>query len=59
MHINKLVEDSDPLFAAPELNERPQGKAQSIFVMLAQSLYQRKTAGNRVKFRASFLADLL
>ena len=49
MHINKLVEDSDPLFAAPELNERPQGKAQSIFVMLAQSLYQRKTAGNRVK----------
>ena len=59
MDINKLVEDSDPLIAAPELNEGPQGKVQSIFIMLAQSLYQRKTAGNRVKYRASFLADLL
>ena len=57
--IKKILENSDPLIAAPELNERPEGKLQDIFIMLAQSLYQRKTARNRVKCRASFLAHLL
>ena len=57
--IKKILENSDPLIAAPELNERPEGKLQDIFIMLAQSLYQRKTERNRVKCRASFLAHLL
>ena len=38
MDIIKLMEDADPLIAAPELNERFQGKVQNIFVVLAQSI---------------------
>ena len=40
MDIIKLMEDADPLIAAPELNERFQGKVQNIFVVLAQSIDQ-------------------
>ena len=58
MDMIKLLEDSDPLIAAPELNERLQGKVQNIF-MLAQSLDQRKTKANTVKCQANFLAHLL
>ena len=59
MDIKKLLEDSDPLITAPGRNGRPQGEVKNILIMLAQSLDQRKTAGNRVKCRASFLAHLL
>ena len=38
MDKKKLLEDSDPLIAAPELNERPQRKVHNIFLMPAQSL---------------------
>ena len=55
----KIIGRPDPLIPAPELNERPQGKVQNIFIMLAQSLDQRKTVRNRVKCRASFLGRLL
>ena len=41
MDIIKLLEDSDSLIVAPELNERLQEKVQNIFIMLAQSLDQR------------------
>ena len=57
--IIKLLEDSDSLIAAPELNERLQEKVQNIFIMLAQSLDQRKTAENTVKCQANFLVRLL
>ena len=43
------MEDSDPLIAAPEVNETLQGNVQTSFIMLAQSLDQRKAAGDRVK----------
>ena len=55
----KIIGRPDPLIPAPELNERPQGKVQNIFIMLDKSLNQRKTVRNRVKCRASFLARLL
>ena len=55
----KLLEDSDPLNVATELNERLQGKVENIFIMLAQSLDQRKTAGNTEKCQVDFLAHLL
>ena len=55
----KIIGRPDPLIPAPELNEKPQGKVQNIFIMLAQSLDQRKTVRNRVKCWASFLARLL
>ena len=55
----KNIGRPDPLIPAPELNERPRGKLQNIFVMTAQSLDQRKTVRNRVKCRANFLARLL
>ena len=38
MDKERLLEDSDPLIAAPELNERPQRKVHNIFIMLPQSL---------------------
>ena len=59
MYIIKLLEDSDSLIVAPELNERLQEKVQNIFIMLAQSLDQRKTAENIVKCQANFLVRLL
>ena len=59
MYIIKLLEDSDSLIVAPELNERLQEKVQNIFIMLAQSLDQRKTAENTVKCQANFLVRLL
>ena len=59
MDIIKLLEDSDPLIAAAELDERLPGQVQNIFIMVAQSLDQRKTAGNTVKCQANFLARLL
>ena len=48
MDIKKLLEDSD-LIAAPEVNKRLQGKVQASLIMPAQTLEQRKTAGDRVK----------
>ena len=54
MDIIKLLEDPDPLIAAAELNESLLGKVQNIFIMVAQSLDQRKTAGNTVKCQANF-----
>ena len=59
MDIKKLLEDFDQLIAAPKLNERLQGKVRNIFIMLFQSLDQRKNAGKTVKCQASFLAHLL
>ena len=44
---------------APVLNERLQGKVQNIFIVLARTLDQRKTAGYTVKCQANFLAHLL
>ena len=44
--ITKLLEDSDPLIAATELNEKLPEKVQNVFIMAAQSLDQRKNAGN-------------
>ena len=58
MDIIKLLEDPDPLIAAAELNESLLGKVQNIFIMVAQSLDQRKTAGNTVKCQANFLTHL-
>ena len=55
MDIIKLLEDSDSLIVAPELNERLQEKVQNIFIMLAQSLDQRKTSENTVKCQAKFV----
>ena len=55
----KIIGRPDPLIPVPELNERPQGKVQNIFSMLAQSLDQRKSVKNRVKCWASFLARLI
>ena len=46
MDITKLLEDSDPLIAATELNEKLPEKVQNVFIMAAQSLDQRKNAGN-------------
>ena len=46
MDIKKLLEDSDPLIAAAELNEKLPKKVQNVFIMAAQSLDQRKNAGN-------------
>ena len=34
----KNIGRPDPLIPAPELNERPRGKLQNIFIMTAQSL---------------------
>ena len=59
METKKLLKDSDLLIAAPELNEMLQGKTQNIFIMLLQSLGQRRNRGNTVKCQASFLAHLL
>ena len=59
METKKLLKDSDLLIAAPELNERLQRKIQNIFIMLLQSLGQRRNGGNTVKCQASFLAHLL
>ena len=59
MEIKKLLKDSDLLIAAPELNERLQGKIQNIFIILLQSFGQRGNGGNTVKCQASFLAHLL
>ena len=59
MDIIKLLEDSDPLIAAAGLNERLLEKVHNIFIMVAQSLDQRKTAGNTVKFQTNFLTHLL
>ena len=36
--ITKLLEDSDPLIAATELNEKLPEKVQNVFIMAAQSL---------------------
>ena len=58
MDIKKIIGRPDPLIPPPELNKWPQGKVQNIFIMLAQSLDQRKTVRNRVKCWASFLARL-
>ena len=44
--ITKLLEDSDPLIAATELNEKLPEKVQNVFIMATQSLDQRKNAGN-------------
>ena len=55
----KIIGRPDPLIPVPELNKRPRGKVQNIFIMPAQSLDQRKTVRNRVKYWASFLARLL
>ena len=59
METIKLLEDSDPLIVAAELNEKLLGKVQYILIMVGQSLDQRKTAGNTVKCQANFLAHLL
>ena len=46
MDITKLLEDSDPLIAASELNERLSKKVQNVFIMATLSLDQGKNAGN-------------
>ena len=40
------MEDSDPLIAAAELNEKLPKKVQNVFIVTAQSLDQRKNAGS-------------
>ena len=59
MDIIKLLQYSDPLISAAKLNEILPGKIQTIFIMVAQSLDQRKNAENKVKCQAMFLAHLL
>ena len=59
MDIKKIIGRPDPLIPPPELNKWPQGKVQNIFIMLAQSLDQRKTAENTVKCQVNFLVHLL
>ena len=49
MDIIKLLQGSDPLISAAKLNEILPGKIQTIFIMVAQSLDQRKNAENTVK----------
>ena len=46
MDVAKLLEDSDPLIGAPELNERLPEKIQNVFIISSQSLDQRKNARN-------------
>ena len=46
MDIKKLLEDSDPLIAAAELNEKLPKKVQNVFIIAAQSLDRRKNAGS-------------
>ena len=46
MDTTKLLEDSDPLIVATELNEMFPKKLQNVFIMVAQNLDQRKNAGN-------------
>ena len=46
MDITKLLEDSDPLIAASELNERLSKKVQNVFIMATLSLDLGKNAGN-------------
>ena len=46
MDITKLLEDSDPLMAAAELNESLPKKVQNVFIMAALSLDQRKNVWN-------------
>ena len=61
MDTTKLLEDSGPLIVATELNEIFPKKLQNVFIMVAQSLDQRKNAGNTklIKCQAMFLAHLL
>ena len=59
LNIIKLLEDSDPLIMAAKLNERLLRKVQNILIMVAESLDQRRNAGNTVKCQAIFLAHLL
>ena len=59
MNIIKLLEGSDPLIAAAELNERIPGKVQNIHIIATQSLDQRRNAGDTVNCPAMFLAHLL
>ena len=46
MDITKLLEDSDPLIAASELNERLSKQVQNVFIMATLSLGLGKNAGN-------------
>ena len=59
LNIIKLLGDSDPLILAAKLNERLLRKVQNILIMVAQSLDQRRNAGNTVKSQAIFLPRLL
>ena len=59
MDIIKLLQYSDPLISTAKLNEILPGKIQTIFIMVAQSLDQRKNAENTVKCQAMFFAHLL
>ena len=56
MDIRKLLEDSHPIIAAAELNDRLQEKAQNILIIVAQC--QRKNVKNTVKCQAMFSAHL-
>ena len=59
MNVIKLLEGSDPLIAAAELNERFPGKVQNIHIIATQSLDQRRNAGDTVNCQTMFLDHLL
>ena len=61
MDIRKLLEDSDPLITAPELNERLPKRYKMFLLWLLKFLIKKRIQGtqNPVTWRAMFLAHWL